>query len=843
MTGINHKQAQRYLRAAADGLLRESQRALLDAHLRECDSCRAEADELKALEARLKKNFQARWDANDGPSENVIATIQSRSRRIIMTNRINTALKTAAGLAALLVLIVLFNPVFKQLQEYSEQNNSIPGDTLSTPQPYNGLIAFTSQKNNNVEIYTMRADGSNLIKLTNNSANNYNPAWSPDGKRIAFTSDRTDQTDHTGNVDIFVMNSDGKELTQLTDTPGYDAFLSWAPDGQKVVVQSNQGGHLSTEGQLIVMNPDGSNKTALTKETGSYSFLSWSPDGQKIVYQKYQPDPNINVQDAGVYITDIDGANPHKLTTDIDMGAKKIQWQDLEHFLGVGFEQKPEEQPEWSLYRFSADDSLPLKLASYSTPIVAIFEKTYMVEGQNALLWYSIEGDHTLLSPPLSSWRFSEICKKPSDRYLEDTQHVISPDGKYAFVTVHCWEGLFWSYLESADGSEITQLTGMSTFSPSELRWSPDGKFIIFTIESTSGETPSSSLYLLELGTILKDPSAKPVQLTVDGSWSAGAVWQPQPKPVVIKATEEKPTPEPETFSLTVQEAEALAGFDALEPSYLPKGYVLQDALYNSQAKLVELRYISSPTTQDSGGSGLIFVYQKRGSFDLGPALHPYETPVSIGDVEGIFIRGAYISEATDGRAYTWDALGDVYTLSWQKDKMAYTISFLGGETIPPIQLNELISIAESMRHDPNIASQETAQPFRFGVSVESKEHALIAAQSGLRTAYHYVEPLTVITVEQLSYGEYAKRIGQPLNGPADLKVWFIVYFNNEWQSALPTPTELINDQGQIVPLPTNMAPSSQFRGCVYMAINANDGSLVEVGGPLQQGIMTECNH
>jgi|CXWL01.1.fsa_nt_gi hypothetical protein len=137
---------------------------------------------------------------------------------------------------------------------------------------------------------------------------------------------------------------------------------------------------------------------------------------------------------------------------------------------------------------------------------------------------------------------------------------------------------------------------------------------------------------------------------------------------------------------------------------------------------------------------------------------------------------------------------------------------------------------------------QETAQPFRFGVPVESKEHALIAAQSGLRTAYTYVEPLTVVTVERLSYGEYAKRVNQPLNNPTDLPVWFIVYFNNEWQSTLPDPTEYINDQGQTVPLPTEMVPSSQFRGCLYMVINADDGSLVEVGGSLQKGIMPECD-
>ena len=132
MTGINHKQAQRYLRAAADGLLRENQRALLDAHLRDCDSCRAEADELSVLEARLKKNFQARWDANDGPSKNVMATIHSRSQRIIMTNRINTGLKMLAGIAALLVLGLIFSSIIQQFQK-SSTNTSAPISTNSRP--------------------------------------------------------------------------------------------------------------------------------------------------------------------------------------------------------------------------------------------------------------------------------------------------------------------------------------------------------------------------------------------------------------------------------------------------------------------------------------------------------------------------------------------------------------------------------------------------------------------------------------------------------------------------------------------------------------------------------------
>ena len=202
MTVINHKQAQRYLRAAADGLLRDNQRALLDAHLLECDSCRTEADELSALEALLKKNFQAKWDANDGPSRNVMTIIHSRSRRIIMSNRINVGFKSLAGIAALLVLGFVVNFVISQLRTTSiaANGNQNIGNGSS---PNNRLIAFTSTKDGNLDIYTMYADGSGLTNLTDNPAQDVNPVWSPDGKRIAFESDRD------GYRQIYLMNANG----------------------------------------------------------------------------------------------------------------------------------------------------------------------------------------------------------------------------------------------------------------------------------------------------------------------------------------------------------------------------------------------------------------------------------------------------------------------------------------------------------------------------------------------------------------------------------------------------------------------------------------------------------
>jgi TolB protein len=69
----------------------------------------------------------------------------------------------------------------------------------------------------------MNADGSNALNLTDNPADDLEPAWSPDGRRIAFTSDRG------GSRDIYVMNADGSGVTRLTENPADDEFPAWSP--------------------------------------------------------------------------------------------------------------------------------------------------------------------------------------------------------------------------------------------------------------------------------------------------------------------------------------------------------------------------------------------------------------------------------------------------------------------------------------------------------------------------------------------------------------------------------------------------------------------------------------
>ena len=85
-----------------------------------------------------------------------------------------------------------------------------------------GRIAFISDRDGNVEIYTMKTDGTSVVRLTDNPVIDTEPSWSPDERKIAFCSDQD------GDFEIYVMNADGAGVTNLTGNPVLDAYPAWS---------------------------------------------------------------------------------------------------------------------------------------------------------------------------------------------------------------------------------------------------------------------------------------------------------------------------------------------------------------------------------------------------------------------------------------------------------------------------------------------------------------------------------------------------------------------------------------------------------------------------------------
>ena len=142
--------------------------------------------------------------------------------------------------------------------------------------PDGSKIAFVSSRDSNDEIYLMNSDGTNQTRLTFSTAYDREPAWSPDGSKIALSSWME------GNSDIFIMKSDGTERIRLTSNNVSDSEPAWSPDGLKIAFSSNRDDISNLS--IYVMNSDGSNQTRTTFNPKYEYYPAWSPDGSKIAF-------------------------------------------------------------------------------------------------------------------------------------------------------------------------------------------------------------------------------------------------------------------------------------------------------------------------------------------------------------------------------------------------------------------------------------------------------------------------------------------------------------------------------------------------------------------------------
>jgi endonuclease YncB( thermonuclease family) len=194
-----------------------------------------------------------------------------------------------------------------------------PGiDTAPAWSPDGGRIAFSSDRAGDQDIYVMKADGTGVARVTNEPGIDTDPTWSPDGTRLAFASNRD------GDMDIYVMNADGTGQLQLThnsvitDPPtlipapgggamtvpgiswGADDHPAWAPGSDRIAFDTDRAPARTFE--VYSIKADGTGEANLTHDSAAVDLQpSWSPDGTRLAIASSGADGD------GVYLINAGG--------------------------------------------------------------------------------------------------------------------------------------------------------------------------------------------------------------------------------------------------------------------------------------------------------------------------------------------------------------------------------------------------------------------------------------------------------------------------------------------------------------------------------------------------------
>ena len=250
----------------------------------------------------------------------------------------------------------------KTVKAAAIQGEVTSSDTASVNVEPDRIIFVSDRNGGQSDIYTMNADGSDILRLTAVEA--YSAVWSPSGRRIFYQSYESggivainddgswpvllapDFYGDTGaqftlhpsispdgghilieiwtvpylqsgeydfddsSTDIFRIDRDGGNVTRLTNTADGNEFVpSWSPDGSKIVYDFTPEGGQTGEGDIWVMDADGSNQKRLASSPGNDSHPSYSPDGKQILFASTWDG------DAEIYVMNANGGNARKLTS------------------------------------------------------------------------------------------------------------------------------------------------------------------------------------------------------------------------------------------------------------------------------------------------------------------------------------------------------------------------------------------------------------------------------------------------------------------------------------------------------------------------------------------------
>ncbi|HEY3027358.1 MAG TPA: protein kinase [Pyrinomonadaceae bacterium] len=436
--------------------------------------------ELRYQTASDLRSELKRWQRTLDSSPTTSKRSQVRTSRVSRATRNATIAKTGLTLAALLVVAAL---LFVALRRLSPQQNTAPLKNLSfvqlTDQPGTELfpslspdgksVVYASKASGNWDLFLQRVGGKNPRNLTADStADETQPAFSPDGERIAFRSER----ERGG---IFVMGATGESVKRLTDF-GYHP--AWSPAGREIAFSTHNiedpNDRTLERSDIWIVNVETGAKRELTGEAiGDAAQPQWSPAGARIAYWSRRKGGQRDL-----FTIPAAGGTPIAVTDDTDFDWNPVWSPDGRHLYFAS-----DRGGQMNLWRVPIEESTGKVTGppeALTTPSPYAQHLSFSHDGRRAVYVSLVSSKNILkanFNPDSAMLATEPVAVTQGSKHT--AQPNLSPDGEWFVYSTQGdkQEDLF---IVDKDGKGAPRQLTSDHFKDRHPRWSPDGKRIVF---------------------------------------------------------------------------------------------------------------------------------------------------------------------------------------------------------------------------------------------------------------------------------------------------------------------------------------------------------------------------